>query len=87
MVCFAFGSPNGVSQLASKVHKHSFMTFFFSDDWVASADVSNMAYFAAAVASFVSVGTVFPVVVGFIFSTASTRFARHVCILSTDEFF
>ena len=86
MVCFAFGSPNGVSQLASKVHKHSFMTFFFSDDWVASADVSNMAYFAAAVASFVSVGTVFPVVVGFIFSTASTWFAWHV-FLSTDEFF
>ena len=86
LVRFAFVSPDGISQLASKIYKHLFLAFVFSDDWVASADVSNMAYFAAAVASFVSVGTVFPVVVGFIFSTASTRFARHV-FLSTDEFF
>ena len=82
----AFGSPHGISQLASKIYKHLFLSFFFSDDGSASTHFSDVAYFAAAVASFISVGTVFPVVVGFILSTASTWFARHV-FLSTDEFF
>ena len=56
LVRFAFGSPDGISQLASKIYKHLFLAFVFSDDWVASADVSNVVYFAAAVTSFVSVG-------------------------------
>ena len=82
----AFGSPDGISQLASKIYKHLFLAFDFSDDWVASADVSNVAYFAAAVTSFVSVGAVFSVLVDFIFSTAPTGFGRHV-FLFTDEVF
>ena len=82
----AFGSPDGISQLASKIYKHLFLAFVFSDDWVASAYVSNVAYFATAVASFISVGAVFSVVVGFVFSTAPTLFVRHV-FLSTDELF
>ena len=86
LVRFAFGSPDGISQLASKIYKHLFLAFVFSDDWVASADISNVAYFAAAVTSFVSVGAVFSVLVDFIFSTAPTWFGRHV-FLSTDEVF
>ena len=46
----AFGSPDGISQLASKIYKHLFLAFVFSDDWVASAYVSNVAYFATALA-------------------------------------
>ena len=61
----AFGSPDGISQLASKIYKHLFLAFIFSDDWVTSAYVSNVAYFATAVASFISIGAVFSMVVGF----------------------
>ena len=46
----AFGPPDGISQLASKIYKHLFLAFVFSDDWVASAYVSNVAYFATALA-------------------------------------
>ena len=82
----AFGSPDGISQLASKIYKHLFLAFIFSDDWVTSAYVSNVAYFATAVASFISIGAVFSGVVGFIFTTASTWFVWLV-FLSTDELF
>ena len=82
----AFSSPDGISQLASKIYKHLFLAFVFSYDWVASAYVSNVADFATAVASFISVGAVFSVVEGFVLSTASTWFGRHV-FLSTDELF
>ena len=82
----AFGSPDGISQLASKIYKHLFLAFVFSYDWVASAYVSNVAYFTTAVASFISIGAVFPVVMGFVFSTAPARFVRHV-FLSTNELF
>ena len=68
----AFGSPDGISQLASKIYKHLFLTFVFSDDWVTSAYVSDVAYLATVVASFISIGAVFSGVVGFIFTTAST---------------
>ena len=36
LVRFAFGSPDGISQLASKIYKHLFLAFVFSDDWVTS---------------------------------------------------
>ena len=68
----AFSSPDGISQLASKIYKHLFLTFVFSDDWVTSAYVSDVAYLATVVASFISIGAVFSGVVGFIFTTAST---------------
>ena len=64
----AFSSPDGISQLASKIYKHLFLT----DDWVTSAYVSDVAYLATVVASFISIGAVFSGVVGFIFTTAST---------------
>jgi hypothetical protein len=65
-----FGSPDGISQLASKIYKHLFLAFVFSDDWIASTHVSNVAYFATAVALFIYVGAVFSVVVGFVFSAS-----------------
>ena len=66
----AFGSPNGISQLASKIYKHLFLSFVFSDDGSASTHFSDVAYFATAVASFIYVGAVFSVVVDFVFSAA-----------------
>ena len=72
LVRFAFGSPDGISQLASKNYKHLFLTFIFSDHWVTSAYVSDVAYLATVVASFISIGAVLSGVVGFIFTTAST---------------
>ena len=86
LVRFAFGSPDGISQLASKIYKHLFLAFVFSDDWCTSTYVSNVAYFTTVVASFVSIGAVFSLVVGFIFSTASACLVWHV-FLSTDELF
>ena len=66
----AFGSPDGISQLVSKIYKHLFLAFVFSDDGIASTHFSNVAYFATAVASFIYVGAVFSVVVDFVFSAA-----------------
>ena len=70
---------------------HSFLycgslAFVFITDWVASPDVPDMAHFAAAIASLVSVGAIFPGVMDFIFSTTSAWFARHI-FLSTEKFF
>ena len=90
----ALGSPDGVSQLASKVHKHPFLchvslAFICDGDWFLSTDFSNMAYFVAIVTTLVLIGAIFSIMVGCFVSTACAWLVQSVdsMLLSSLESF
>ena len=86
VVRIVFGSPDGISQLMSEIHKHLFLhrgplAFISYSDWVSSADFSNMAHFAETVTSLVSVKAIFSIVVDFVFSTTCAQFVWFVAFV------
>ena len=93
VVHIAFGSPDGIPQLTGKVHKHPFLhrgslAFVINSDIVSSADLWNMARFAATVTSLVSVRAIFSIMVDFVFSTTCARFVWSIgfVLLSATEY-